>query len=542
MYQSLLTRRYLTSKIMPWLATLAVAACCGLTLTTWSIMGGFLRVFTDIGRRMNADVSITWPTAGFPYYEDLIARLEKRPEVQAAAPMIRTFGMISLPDDRAYGVQISGVDHRYQNVVDYADALWWKPLTEPVPGDKERKDPRLDPRWGEGLERLLSTIKEQDGKPVEAPIPGSIRSWEEVYQDGLRLSKPDPRTGEMKPAVVLGIELGGFSRRMPGIWYSVPEAVTARRANGTGVWQCAFMPSRFVTVTVLPMDRQGRGRGVGTESVRLPVANEFRTGFYTIDQESVLMDLGALQAMLRMDPGVKDPGAATRNPFDPPPAEPPAGEKTPARVTTVLVKGRPGASLEDLRAVAKGVYGEFAAAHPGEVPTPDQMDRAGGITNWERSVAMFIGQVRKETAMVLGLLLFISTVCSLLILSIFWSMVSEKTRDVGILRAVGCSRAGVAWVWLKYGLWIGTLGGLLGLGLAAALVWNINPIHAWLGRAFGLTLWDPSVYLLPEIPNKVEPAKAVIVLACGVLFSVVGALIPSVRAANMDPVRALRFE
>ena len=64
----------------------------------------------------------------------------------------------------------------------------------------------------------------------------------------------------------------------------------------------------------------------------------------------------------------------------------------------------------------------------------------------------------------------------------------------------------------------------------------------WLGRALGLVIWDPSVYYFSEIPSDIEPAKAAIVLTLGVLASVLGALAPALRAAWMDPVKALRFE
>jgi len=153
-----------------------------------------------------------------------------------------------------------------------------------------------------------------------------------------------------------------------------------------------------------------------------------------------------------------------------------------------------------------------------------------------------VAAVEKEILIVLFILLFISVVASFLILAIFWAMVSEKTRDIGVLRALGASRAGVAWLWLRYGLVIGLVGSILGGVVACAIVWNINPIHDWMGQALGLYLWDPKVYYFTEIPHDVEPRKAAIVLAGGLIFSVLGALIPAVRAARMDPVRALRFE
>jgi lipoprotein-releasing system permease protein len=63
-----------------------------------------------------------------------------------------------------------------------------------------------------------------------------------------------------------------------------------------------------------------------------------------------------------------------------------------------------------------------------------------------------------------------------------------------------------------------------------------------MGRAMGIQIWDPSVYYFPEIPSEVVPWKAALVLCGAVLFSVLGALLPAVKAAQMDPVRALRFE
>jgi len=121
-------------------------------------------------------------------------------------------------------------------------------------------------------------------------------------------------------------------------------------------------------------------------------------------------------------------------------------------------------------------------------------------------------------------------------------MVSDKTKDIGILRAVGASRAGVAWLFLRYGVTIGVVGAALGGLTAYAIVLNINPIHEWLGTALGIYVWDPSVYYFTQIPSEVDPAKAALVLAGGVVFSVLGALLPALKAANMDPVRALRFE
>ena len=129
-----------------------------------------------------------------------------------------------------------------------------------------------------------------------------------------------------------------------------------------------------------------------------------------------------------------------------------------------------------------------------------------------------------------------------LILAIFWAMVAEKTKDIGILRAIGASAGGIAWLWLRYGAIIGIAGAALGFAVAYGIITNINEIHDALGQRFGIALWDPKVYYFSTIPSTIEFHRAAVVLAGGVLFSVLGALVPAIRAAAMQPVRALRFE
>jgi lipoprotein-releasing system permease protein len=552
-YQALLTRKYLTSKIMPLLAIAAVVLCTWIVLITWSVMGGFLVMLLELGRRMEADVSINWPTIGFAHYEDLMQRLERDPLVAGAAPMIDSFGLINLPDGRVSGVRVRGIDARYQSVSDWSESLWWKPIDEPMPKDKGRTDPRLDPNWPEETDRFLADRSRMQATPsirggtYRPPAPGAIRSWDQTFRDGLRMKVTGP-DGMPKPAVVPGIELSDFARRAPltGV-YEVDALVAMRLPAGDVLWQSNYLPSHKVTINVLPLDEKGRNFTVVPRT--LPVANEFRTGFFEADKNAVFMELGELQSMLRMDAGEKlEP--AQGDPYD---IEigPDGRERvrtrqvirvTPPRVTKVLVKGKPGVTPEQLQLRAIAVYEEFARAHDGQVPTPEQMEKTKGIQTWEMSQATFIGAVKNETVLVLFLLIGLSVVASVLILAIFWSMVSEKTRDIGVLRAVGCSKVGVAWLWLRYGLAIGVAGGVLG-GLAACLtIWNINPIHEWMGEALGIAIWDPKVYYFATIPNKVELGKLLLVVGGSIVFSVLGALIPAIRASRMDPVRALRFE
>lgn len=528
MYQALLTRRYLTSKAMPLLAMLAVTLSVGTVLVTWSVMGGFLEQLVNAGRSLIGDATITWPNTGFPYYDDLIDELESDDRVNAAAPMIETFGVINLPDDKVKGVQIRGIDPgSFRGVVgerQFASSIWWKRLEGQTPTAAEA------PRGTEGEPEPI------DPRRRERPPLGDA-SWQELERAGLTLTEP---SGD--PAALLGIHVSGYNRRTAEGFYQPTVPLRATPGGGVEYLTSVWLPESAITLHVMPLIAGGRGIDVVTRTV--PVANEFFSGVYEIDSQVVMLRLDQLQRMLDMHRVQRiDPDAPTER-FDPDsgelvPLEPEIVGLTPARVTTVLVRAATGVDPEnDLKPALRDAYQRFAERHPGEVPPAGSIQ----IQSWRDLNRTKIEAVEQETGLVLFIFGLVSFTTAFLILAIFWSMVSEKTRDIGILRSMGASTEGVAWLWLRYGAAIGVVGSAAGLAMAALVVANINQIHRWLGEAFGLVIWDPRVYLFVEIPTDLEWHKAAIVAGAGILACLLGAAVPAWRAAAMDPVKALRFE
>ena len=523
MYQALLTRKYLTSKVMPLLAMAAVTLSVATILITWSVMGGFLNALMTSGRAMIGDAYVVWPNVGLAHYEDLAERLEAHPDIAAAAPIIESYGMVQLPDDRVELIQIKGVEpDSYHRVTGFTDTLWWKPLEEPTRKDRDREDIRLDPDNHPALERFA--------------------------RNGRTMSRPDPDTGVEQPAGLLGIEVTGQNARTSAGIY-LPLNPSRRTAEGGYDFLDEFMPRNgAVGVTVLSLD--STGRPTDPVSRTIPIANEFQTGIFEVDSGTLIAPLDLIQRMLRMNEARRiDPDSARRSPdpfgydVDPDTGElrpfvPAATRVDPARVTTVLIRGRDGTTPVQVAAIAEEIYEGFAADHRGEVPGPNAII----INTWESRNRTMIEAVKKETGLVLAIFGVICFTTVFLVLAIFWSMISEKTKDIGILRALGASTPGVAWLWLRYGAAIGVVGASLGLLAGYLIVTNINDIHDWLGETFGFMIWDPRVYYFVEIPREVELPKAAIVFTVGVLTCVLGALIPALRSARMDPVKALRFE
>ena len=217
------------------------------------------------------------------------------------------------------------------------------------------------------------------------------------------------------------------------------------------------------------------------------------------------------------------------------------GEKVvePARASSIQVKVRPGVDLQAAKQAISRVVQEVRDAHPdarefrGENPS---------VETWEEDKAEFISAIQNETVLVTGLFGIISIVAVFLIFCIFYMIVVEKTKDIGIIKSVGATAGGVMSIFLGYGLAIGLVGGALGLLMSWLIVSNINYLHGKLAEVMGIQIWNPSVYLFDEIPNKLDPAAVSVIIGSMIVASVVGALIPAIVAAMKRPVDALRWE
>jgi lipoprotein-releasing system permease protein len=128
------------------------------------------------------------------------------------------------------------------------------------------------------------------------------------------------------------------------------------------------------------------------------------------------------------------------------------------------------------------------------------------------------------------------------ILATFYMIVVEKTKDIGILKALGAPSTGVMSIFLSYGLSLGGVGTGVGILLGLVFVWNINEIADLIQWFTGREVFDPTIYYFSQIPTIVNP-WTVIWVACGAVgIAVLASVLPAIRAARLHPVEALRYE
>jgi lipoprotein-releasing system permease protein len=164
------------------------------------------------------------------------------------------------------------------------------------------------------------------------------------------------------------------------------------------------------------------------------------------------------------------------------------------------------------------------------------------ISSWRDKEGALLAAVQMETAVLNVLLFLIIAVAGFGILAIFFMIVVEKTRDIGILKSLGATGRGIMGIFLGYGMSLGVVGASVGMGLGLLFVRYINEIADLLGRVTGQPVFDPSIYYFQKIPTIVEWHTVTWIVTGAMAIAIVASILPARRAARLHPVEALRYE
>ena len=197
-------------------------------------------------------------------------------------------------------------------------------------------------------------------------------------------------------------------------------------------------------------------------------------------------------------------------------------------VSTIQIKLKETANLNEVR-------NKLIALLPPEQTGYD-------IRTWEDTQRPLLSAVKMELTILNILLFLIIAVAGFGILATFYMIVVEKTKDIGILKALGAPSRGIMSIFLGYGLSLGSVGTGVGIILGLVFVCYINEIADLVAIVTGQEVFDPTIYFFSEIPTIVSPWMVVWVAIGAIMIAVMASVLPALRAARLHPVEALRYE
>ena len=549
MYKLFLTLRYLRKRRIAYFAIAAVMLCTAMVLIVMSVMGGFLDQLKGKARGLLGDVILDNRSySGFPLYEEFIADVSVWPEVVKATPVIYSYGLLRFQGtSQTSTVQVVGL--RLEDVYEvnaFRRSLYYETY---YPGTTTLAEQR-QPLIGFDLEQPPIPWRNEHGETVGlGPRPVLPRPFQEALEKSWKAGLPEaearaaefaetllaaglpPIVGKYETVEALGPpELRGDPQ--PGL--IIGRDIIARRLSDGRYERSWYTPRGcLVTLTLLPMSTTGTVDTPIKQPLRY--ADDSRTGIFEIDSKHVYCDFTLLQKLLRMD-------AAER-------VDPATGEtvgRVPPRCSQIQMKIAPGVDARALTGRLAAHYHSLAAdpRFAGRLDLNDiQLIRFVEAMTWEQSQAHIIAPVEKERQLVTILFGIISLVAAVLVLCILYMIVLQKTRDIGILKALGASSGGVALIFVIYGAAVGVVGSTLGSVGGYYFVRYINDIQDALTRLNpALQVWDRSVYSFDAIPNTVRTEDIVAVIAAAIAAATLGSVAAAWRAGAMEPVEAMRYE
>lgn len=164
------------------------------------------------------------------------------------------------------------------------------------------------------------------------------------------------------------------------------------------------------------------------------------------------------------------------------------------------------------------------------------------VLDWRQANASYATALEVERNVMFIILTLIILVASFNIVSSLIMLVKEKNQDIAILRTMGATRHMILRVFLLSGSLIGLTGILMGTALGLGFCFNIETIRQLIQRLTGTNLFSPEIYFLSKLPAKVNGAEVVTIVLTALFLVFMATLLPSLRAARLNPVKALRHE
>lgn len=527
MYKFLLCNRYLRTRYIALTCIISVTLGVATMIVVNSVMNGFSSQMKDRIRGILADVVLETGSAdGERDPERIMARINEvaGEHIEAMSPTVEVYGMLSF---RYYGQYIT------------------KPVT--LIGI----DPVSKSKMGTLKEHLLNYMPEKNG---EGEVVGQARytadqpaSWElhtndQIYRTtrvqgeihaeehgrALRRLEEEEISGEhLVPDGALdsdtlfnGVEVdselvsdGDIFGTEQGEPADLTSPLRGRLYVGSELVRLKYEDPQSGEVKTLTMVRPGDDVQISTVAAGRPpkaihfdatVVDYFKCGMSEYDSSLIFCNLEYLQEQR----GMFDPESGTRS------------------VTSVQIKLKDSAQAAT---VVKLLKSEF---EPGRF----------SVRTWEQKQGPLLAAVDVESAILNVLLFLIIAVAGFGILAIFYMIVVEKTRDIGILKALGAGSGGVMSIFLAYGFALGIVGAGAGVGLGLVFVKNINWIEGQLAWITGRDLFDERIYYFPEIPTDTQPMMVCWVAAGAIAIAVLASILPARRASKLHPVASLRYE
>jgi lipoprotein-releasing system permease protein len=479
-YQLYLSLRYLRSRFSALAALLSITFGVAVMLILLGIMGGYSETLRELIRGQESHIIIVGPG---PYTITRVARLEVLlhtvPNVRATAPFIETMAMYRTSQFNP--CQLRGIQPEKQiEVSNLGECVLRPEELESVLGDLGLLADVTTPPLRSGDPRATEAVDRVLHRPGRKPL--GAEEMQRFFQRDFAMDLLE----RLNPSIVPELE----GRAPPALLVGIQLLLDREMLLG-----------QLVTLVTAKA-------GTGTpNATHFLVAGAFRTGDFELDSKAFTTHVDTLKNMLDL----YDPTANS------------------SRWSGVRVL------LADLSRL-----GETTSAIENLLKKSPPYDTLS-VHSWEDLRRILLQAVKAEKWVNYFLLVLLLSFASVMVLLMLTLTVIEKTRDIGVLLALGATPGGVTRIFLANGLALSLTGTALGLVSGYVFCLFINPIHDWIFTHTGLRLFDPQIYHMDRIPIAIRVTDIASSVAPPIVFGLLASLVPALWASRRDPIKAIHY-
>jgi len=164
------------------------------------------------------------------------------------------------------------------------------------------------------------------------------------------------------------------------------------------------------------------------------------------------------------------------------------------------------------------------------------------IYTWADMNSSLFSALKVERNVMFIILSLIIIVAAFNIISGLTILVKNKTRDIAILKSIGVLNKSIIKIFFLIGMIIGTSATVFGIFLGVTFSLYIENFRQFLSSTFNISLFPEEIYFLSTMPSEINPSSILLIAICSIIITTIVSIFPAFKAANLDPIKALKYE
>ena len=164
------------------------------------------------------------------------------------------------------------------------------------------------------------------------------------------------------------------------------------------------------------------------------------------------------------------------------------------------------------------------------------------VYSWSDMNNSLFSALKVERNVMFIILSLIIIVAAFNIISGLTILVKNKTREIAILKSIGVLNKSIIKIFFLIGVIIGTSATIFGIILGVTFSLYVENLRQFLSTVFNISLFPEEIYFLSTMPSEINPSSIFIISICSILITIVVSIFPAMKAAKLDPIKALKYE